>query len=38
LLTEAQGSDPQNLLHSTFMTADVGKLYILLCHALGRED
>ena len=38
LLSEAQGSDPENLLHSTFMTADVGKLYILLCRALGREE
>ncbi|MDD9927201.1 MAG: hypothetical protein OXR03_15360, partial [Rhodospirillaceae bacterium] len=38
LLNEAQDSDPENLLHSTFMTADVGKLYILLCRALGREE
>ena len=38
LLGESQGADPENLLHSTFMTADVGKLYILLCHALGRDE
>ena len=38
LLGEAQGADPENLLHSTFMTADVGKLYILLCRALGRDE
>ena len=35
---EEVDSDPENLLHSTFMTADVGKLYILLCRALGREE
>ena len=38
LLNEARDSDPENLLHSTFMTADVGKLYILLTRALGRDE
>ena len=37
LLHDAQEVDPENLLHSTFMTADVGKLYLLLCRALGRD-
>jgi hypothetical protein len=37
LLAESQEADPENLLHSTFMTADVGKLYLLLCRALGRD-
>jgi hypothetical protein len=38
LLNDARESDPENLLHSTFMTADVGKLYILLTRALGRDE
>ena len=37
LLREAEDVDPEHLLHSTFMTADVGKLYLLLCRALGRD-
>ncbi|MCG8546975.1 MAG: hypothetical protein MJE12_22495, partial [Alphaproteobacteria bacterium] len=37
LLKESQSVDPENLLHSTFMTGDVGKLYLLLCRAIGRE-
>jgi len=37
-LNDARESDPENLLHSTFMTADVGKLYILLTRALGRDE
>ena len=37
LLKDSQEVDPENLLHSTFMTADVGKLYLLLCRALGRD-
>ncbi|NIQ96555.1 MAG: hypothetical protein GWN87_21950, partial [Desulfuromonadales bacterium] len=27
LLKESQAVDPENVLHSTFMTGDVGKLY-----------
>jgi hypothetical protein len=38
LLNESRDADPENLLHSTFMTADVGKLYILLTRALGRDE
>jgi len=37
LLKESQAVDPENLLHSTFMTGDVGKLYLLLCRAVGRD-
>jgi hypothetical protein len=37
LLNESHGVDPENLLHATFMTGDVGKLYLLLCRALGRD-
>ena len=38
LLAEGRESDPEGLLHSTFMTSDVGKLYILLSRALGRDE
>jgi hypothetical protein len=38
LLAEAKECDPEQLLHSTFLTADVGKLYLMLCSAMGRED
>jgi hypothetical protein len=38
LLNDARESDPEKLLHTTFMTADVGKLYILLTRALGRHE
>ena len=38
LLKESEDSDPENLLHATFMTADVGKLYLMLCRAVGREN
>jgi uncharacterized protein Yka (UPF0111/DUF47 family) len=36
LLTEANESDPENLLSSTFLSADVGKLYLLLARSVGR--
>ena len=36
LVHESEAVDPENLLHSTFMTADVGRLYLLLCSSLGR--
>ncbi len=38
LLEESEITDPEHLLHSTFLTSDVGKLYILLCRATGREE
>jgi hypothetical protein len=36
LLNEANESDPENLLSSTFLSADVGKLYLLLARSVGR--
>ena len=36
LLVEANESDPENLLSSTFLSADVGKLYLRLARAVGR--
>jgi hypothetical protein len=38
LLAEAEKTDPEHLIHSTFLTSDVGKLYILLCRGAGREE
>ena len=38
LLTESEQTDPEHLIHSTFLTSDVGKLYILLCRAAGLEE
>ena len=38
LLQGAAKSDSENLLHATFLTSDVGKLYIILSKSLGRED
>ena len=37
LLKESRAVDPENVLHSTFMTGDVGKLYLLVCRAIGRD-
>ena len=37
LVRESEAVDPENLLHSTFMTADVGRLYLLLNRSLGRD-
>ena len=36
LLAEANESDLENLLSSTFLSADVGKLYMLRARAVGR--
>ena len=36
LLSEAKESDPENLLGSTFLSADVGKLFMLLGRSVGR--
>lgn len=36
LLSEANESDPENLLSFTFLSADVGKLYLLLARAMGH--
>ena len=37
LLDQARKWDYENLLHTTFMTADIGKLYLLLSRAVGKE-
>jgi hypothetical protein len=36
LLSEANESDPESVLSSTFLSADVGKLYLLLARSVGR--
>jgi len=36
LLNEANESDPENLLSATFLSADIGKLYLLLARSVGR--
>ena len=36
LLNDANESDPENLLSSTFLSADIGKLYLLLARSVGR--
>ena len=38
LLDQATRTDPGNLLSSTFVTSDVGKVYVLLSRALGRMN
>jgi hypothetical protein len=38
LLTQATDCDPENVLNTTFLTADVGKLYIILSRSLGRTQ
>jgi hypothetical protein len=37
LMQQAEKWDYENLLRTTFLTADVGKLYLLLSRAVGRE-
>lgn len=36
LLARAQEIDPENVLNAAFITADVGKLYLVLARSLGR--
>lgn len=38
LLEQAGKWDYENLLRTTFLTADIGKLYLLLSRAVGRES
>ncbi len=37
VLAEAKEVDPENILSATFLTADVGKLYLVLSTILGRK-
>jgi len=36
LLTQSQQVDPEAVLSAAFITADVGKLYLILAKSLGR--
>ena len=36
LMNQAAACDPENVLTATFMTADVGKLYLMLSRSVGR--
>ena len=38
LLTQATDCDQEQVLSATFLTADVGKLYLLLSRSLGRTQ
>ena len=38
LLAQATDCDPEQVLSATFLTADVGKLYLLLSRSLGRTQ
>ena len=38
LMSQASGCDPEHVLSATFLTADVGKLYLLLSRSLGRAQ
>ena len=38
LMSQASGCDPEHVLSATFLTADVGKLYLLLSRSLGRTQ
>ena len=37
LLVEAKKRDQEGLLKNTFLSSDVGKVYMLLARALGRD-
>jgi hypothetical protein len=36
LLTQSDSADPESILNATFITADVGKLYLVMTRSLGR--
>ena len=36
LLTHSASADPESVLNATFITADVGKLYLVMSRSLGR--
>ncbi|QEX24339.1 hypothetical protein FRZ61_42800 [Hypericibacter adhaerens] len=37
LLAQAQEADPESVLNAAFITADVGKLYLVLSRSIGRS-
>jgi hypothetical protein len=37
LMAEASTADPEGMLRTVFITADVGKLYLVLARTLGRQ-
>jgi hypothetical protein len=37
VLREAAKRDPDNILRTTFLSSDVGKVYMILARALGRN-
>ena len=37
LLVEARDTDPENILSATFLSSDVGKLYLMLTSTMGRR-
>jgi hypothetical protein len=36
LLSQSRSADPEAVLDATFITADVGKLYLVMANSLGR--
>jgi hypothetical protein len=36
LLTNSTSADPESVLNAAFITADVGKLYLVMSRSLGR--
>jgi hypothetical protein len=38
VLDQAKESDPSKLLHTTFLTGDLGKLYVFLSQSLGQLE
>ena len=36
LLSHSASADPESVLSATFITADVGKLYLVMSRSLGR--
>ena len=37
LLDEASKRDPNSMLHATFLSSDMGKVYMVLARALDRD-
>ena len=37
-MAQAEDCDYENVLNATFLTSDVGKVYLLLARSLGRTN